>query len=455
MAQRFNARNREVSIMHREIDETHDPQRRSWIRSANDVGTDFPIQNLPLGSISIGGEQRRRVGVRIGDRVLDVTGVAGGGLLAGHPLSSQLRDAEEGLAAILHAEPVLLTQLRQQLSALLSTGAQSTCERLIPHLRSVEETTLHLPARIGTFTDFMASSYHAGRGRPLVPNFKHLPIGYTSRASTVMLSGQSLERPWGQYPTQPTRFPPSSDDPAPDLVFAPTQALDYEMELGALLGRAGRRIPIDNAAEHVFGYVLLNDWSARDIQFWEMFPLGPFAGKSMGTSISPWVVTPDALVPFRDRSRAVREEDPKPLPYLLPRGGIDRLGINLEMEVAIASQQMRQQDVPPLLLGRSNFLYMYWNFEQMIAHCTAGGCDIQTGDLLGSGTVSGPELEETGCLAELQSRGPVTLPSGETRRWVQDGDEVVMRATARRDGFIPIGFGELRTRVTPARPWEQ
>ncbi|HVW78300.1 MAG TPA: fumarylacetoacetase [Alloacidobacterium sp.] len=419
---------------------------RSWVESANDDCTDFPLLNLPFGVFSTHSLDAR-IGVAIGDQVLDLRACAEKGLL---------RDLSPGIQ---HActQPVLNrlmslgrgagSELRAFLMSLLRLAApaniQSQVERL---LYSAGEVTMHLPATIGDYTDFYASIYHATNvgklfrpDNPLLPNYKYVPIGYHGRASSIVVSGAEIKRPHGQTK--------AVDAQQPD--FKPSRLLDYEMEIGFFVGEGnplGTAIPIGDAEKHIFGLCLLNDWSARDVQSWEYQPLGPFLAKNFATTISPWVVTMEALEPFRVKAFARDPGDPQPLSYLDSAENRERGGIDMTLEVWLASRRMREEKRAAVCLGRSNARDLYWTLLQMLAHHASNGCNLRPGDLLASGTVSGPTKESAGCLLEMTRRGaePFTLPTGEARKFLEDGDEVVLRGYCRREGYPRIGFGECR-----------
>jgi fumarylacetoacetase len=411
-------------------DATHDPALCSWVESANGH-PEFPIQNLPLGVFSLAGGTPR-VGVAIGDMVLDL---AAAGIAIEAPLN-----------AFLAQGPAARRDLRARVSALLAQGAT-------PHpewLHAQRDVTMHLPVRIGDYTDFYAGIHHAiAAGRlfrpdnPLLPNYKHLPVGYHGRASSIVPSGTPVRRPNGQRA--------GSDGPS----FGPTQRLDYELELGFFIGPGnaqGEPIPIARAAGHIAGYCLLNDWSARDIQGWEYQPLGPFLGKSFATTISPWIITPEALEPFRIPQEPRAATDPKPLPYLWDEADQSAGALGLELEVLLTTPGLRAKRLPPHRLALSHARHLYFTPAQMVAHHTSNGCNLQPGDLLGTGTISGPDREGYASLLETTSAGrePLTLASGETRTFLQDGDEVTLVGRARREGFVPIGFGPCTGVITPA-----
>jgi fumarylacetoacetase len=436
------------------LDETHDPKAQSWVESANSSDSDFPIQNLPFGVC-----QRRDAGARahvvvaIGDRIFDVAGAAKEGLFAGENMQLAANAcASESLNGLMALGTGPRRALRRRLHAVLRDDAAAVDRQIVSrHLVALADVDMLLPAAVGDYTDFYASIYHATNvgklfrpDNPLLPNYKYIPIGYHGRASSLVPSGTAVRRPCGQ-----TR------DGEADPKFGPTKALDYEVELGFFVsaGNAlGSSVPIHEAGEHVFGVCLVNDWSARDIQAWEYQPLGPFLGKSFTTSLSPWVVTMEALAPFRAPAFARTEGDPVPLPYLFDQGDQEHGGHDLWLEVSLASVRMREAGAAPAVLGRSNFRDMYWTMAQMLTHHASNGCNLRAGDLLASGTVSGAEKTARGCLLELTSRGkdPVTLPTGEVRKFLEDGDEVALRGFCERDGFRRIGLGSCRGTVLPA-----
>ena len=419
------------------IDATHDPKLTSWVSSANGHA-DFPIQNLPLGLFSPANEAPRP-GTAIGDHIIEWQALVAAGLM------QESVTIEEVLAT-----PALRQSLRQQLSKLLSDPQYRDITE--PYLHLAADCTLHLPTRIGDYTDFYAGIHHAvtiGKlfrpDNPLLPNYKHVPIGYHGRASSIRPTGASVVRPKGQ-----TKAP---DAEAPS--FGPSKRLDFELELGIWIGAGndlGESIPIGNAAQHIAGYCLLNDWSARDFQAWEYQPLGPFLAKNFMTTISPWIITPEALSPFRMAQNPRPEGDPKPLPYLWDEADQAGGALKLKLDVLIETAEMRAQNLPPHALSHSEARHMYWTPAQLVTHHASNGCNLQTGDLLGTGTISGPTAESAGSLIELSEGGkkPVTLPSNETRAFLEDGDALILRARAEADGFVSIGFGDCRGRIMPA-----
>jgi fumarylacetoacetase len=432
-------------------DGTHHAALRSFVESANDPLGDFPVQNLPLG-VFRRGPAPARIGCAIGDEVLDLFACAERGLLRGLPadVEAACRGARlNGLMALGARER---GTLRHRLSHLLrSEGGFVTARGEAPHVLIARgQADMLLPAEVGDYTDFYTSVFHAtnvGRmlrpDNPLLPNYKWVPIGYHGRASSLVVSGTPVVRPQGQ--TEPGE----GGEPR----FGPSRALDYELEVAAFLGPGnplGEPIPLAEAESRIFGLCLLNDWSARDLQKWEYQPLGPFLAKSFATSISPWVVTMEALVPFRAPAFARPAGDPQPLPYLSHEDDRAHGGIDLRLEVRLATQAMRERGLAPVSLSRSNLRDVYWTFAQMLAHHSSNGCNLRPGDLIASGTVSGPEKESRGCLMELTWRGsePLSLPSGEARRFLEKGDEVILSGHCERDGFARIGFGECRGVVT-------
>jgi fumarylacetoacetase len=416
------------------LDDTHDPALESWVESAHVPGCDFPIQNLPLGIFKRKGHKEpARGGVAIGDQILDLAAL---GVRTGPTLN--------GLAAMGRKAA---RKLRRELSRLLSVKTKQK-KRLQKYLVPMKQAELFLPVAIGDYSDFFTGIHHAtNMGRllrpdnPLLPNYKWLPIGYHGRASSIVVSGTGLRRPKGQLK--------AADAPTP--TYAPSKRLDYEVELGFITGagnRLGQAIAVRDALEHVFGAVLLNDWSARDIQTWEYQPLGPFLGKSFATTISPWIVTMDALEPYRCAAFARTGDDPRPLPYLLDETDQREGGFSVEMEMHLRTPKMKT----PTRLSRSNFRDSYWTLGQMVAHQSSNGCNLQPGDLLGSGTISGPTADAVGSLMELTLAGknPLQLPSGEARSFLEDGDEVIQRGRCGREGYATLGFGDASGRVLPA-----
>ena len=438
------------------IDHTHNPEAVSWVASAADPGSDFPIQNLPFGVFARrGGSEPPRAGVAIGDLILDVGACADAGLITGEATGPARACAEPSLNALMARGRRDVTALRHAVFRLLDAdapGADDLQDLVAPFLVPQADAEMFLPAAVGDYTDFYASAHHATNvgtmmrpDNPLLPNYKHVPIGYHGRASSLVVSGTPVRRPWGQ-----TRAD-GADAPA----FGPTRRLDFELEVGCFIGPAttlGQPVPIDAIEDHLFGLCLVNDWSARDIQAWEYQPLGPFLAKNFATTVSPWVVTMDALEPFRVAPAVRPDGDPVPLAYLMSPANSERGAIDLSLEVFVSSARMREGGFPPLRLSTSNLRDLYWTLGQMAAHHASSGCNLRPGDLLASGTVSGPSRDARGCLLELTWRGsePITLPSGEARQFLEDGDEVIFRGTCHRPGAAAIGFGECRGVVLPA-----
>jgi len=430
------------------IDESHGAALRSWVDSANDPATDFPIQNLPLGVLRPAAGGPPRLCVAIGDQVLDLRVCGEKGLLRGMPAAIEAACTTATLNALMAQPARLRGALRNRVSHLLrAEGAHVTARAeaktvLVPQ----GETEMLLPVDVGDYTDFYASVFHATRvgsmfrpENPLLPNYKWVPIGYHGRASSLVVSGTPVRRPAGQSEGTESAVP----------FFGPSRALDYELEVGAFLGpgnELGSPISLREAEEHIVGLCLVNDWSARDIQKWEYQPLGPFLAKSFATSVAPWVVTGEALAPFRVPAFARPDGDPAPLPYLTDEENAAGGGIDVELEVRLSSRRMRDGGHPPKAVSRGNLKDLYWTLAQMVAHQTSNGCNVRPGDLIASGTVSGADERSCGCLLELTSRGqePLVLPTGERRRFLEDGDEVILRGRCRRDGFAAIGFGECR-----------
>ncbi|MEK7414516.1 MAG: fumarylacetoacetase [Planctomycetota bacterium] len=427
------------------IDHTHAPTLRSWVISANDTGNDFPIQNLPVGVFQRDG-QESRCGVRIGDQILDLAGLAGHGLITGPAAPSCLATSLNQLMALSAPHRVAL---RHRLSMLLAHGAAER-SHVEPHLLPSGQARMLLPATIGDYTDFYASIHHATNigkmlrpDNPLLPNYKHIPIAYHGRSSSIVVSGTPINRPSGQVRNDPNAPP----------TFAASARLDYEVEIGTFVGPGnshGVPIPIAQADDHIFGMCLLNDWSARDIQAWEYQPLGPFLAKNFATSISPWVVTWEALAPFRVAPHPRPVGDPAPLDYL--RCTIDqaRGAVDLTVEAFLSSAAMRTQGLAAIKLSRGSLRDLYWTTAQMLTHHASNGCNLRPGDLLGSGTISGEGKESWGSLMELGQRGstPIELPSGERRGFLADGDELILTGYAQRDGCTRIGLGECRGLIT-------
>ena len=434
------------------LNPTHDPQLTSWVSSANDGNSDFPIQNLPHGIFRRAGSQEAwRGGVAIGDQVVDMAAAVAAGVFTGDALPVARAAAEPTLNHLMRLGPKPLSILRSALSKALQTGAeQEAALKTCLVAQSAAEYTV--PARIGDYTDFYTSVHHAtniGRlfrpDNPLMPNYKWIPIGYHGRASSVIVSGQDFHRPRGQVKA------PDAEAP----VVKPSARMDIELELAVFIGQGndlGDAVDIDAAEEHIFGLALFNDWSARDIQPWEYQPLGPFLAKNFASTVAPWVVTMEALAPYRvpfTRPAA----DPQPLPYLASPAHSAAGGFDIQLEALIETHQMRQDQSAPVRLALTNYRHAYWSAAQMVAHHTVNGCNLQPGDLLGTGTLSGPTLDAACALIELTTGGknPIKLPNGESRTWVEDGDAITLRGWCEKPGAARIGFGECTARVLPAK----
>jgi len=438
-----------------EINETHDPNLKSWVESANDPNTDFPIQNLPFCQFEgFDTPEHYNAGVAIGDQILSINALRNRDLFKG---SESEQDAEMAFETNDLSDLMFYgsRELRNRISELLRDDVDQETRELVREclvsMSSIEGLEKPVDV-IGDYTDFYCSIYHATNvgsmfrpDNPLLPNYKYVPIGYHGRASSIVVSGTDIKRPHGQNRSDAEKPP----------VFIPSKSLDYEMELGFFVGRGnelGTSIPIADAEQHIFGVCLVNDWSARDIQAWEYQPLGPFLAKNFATTISPYVVTMDALAPFRTNAFERDADDPQPLGYLSDEQNQKFGGLDINLEVYIQTEKMRAENIEPHRLSLSNTKDLYWTIGQMLTHHASGGCNLQTGDLLASGTVSGKEKSERGCLLELTWRGtePIDLPSGEQRRFLEDGDEIIMKGYCEREGFRRIGFGECRGRILPA-----
>ena len=429
------------------LNETHDASRKSWVLSANQTGTDFPIQNLPLGVFRQGAIARG--GVAIGDYIFDLTTGLDLGLFSGEAAHAARAATGDTLNSLMALRTGTASILRGRLFDLLRIDGPER-SRVEPHadrlLVPISSAEMLFPAKISNFTDFVCSTFHAQRvvrkplDSPLAPVLCYMPVAYHGRASSVRISGEAVRRPHGQFKDSDGR-----------VQFGPSKALDFELEVGAFVSTGnplGSPIPIDSAASHIFGYCLLNDWSARDVQFWESM-LGPFLSKSLSTTISPWIVSAEALAPFRTPIfRPPQPDWPQPLAYLDSHADRAEGGIDIDLEVFLSTSRMRESGDSPARVVSTNFKYAYWSFAQMIAHHTSNGCNLQPGDLLGSGTVSGPTDESRACL--LEHGEPLRLPNGECRQYLDDGDEIVFKARAKRDGYVAIGFGECRARIMSA-----
>ncbi len=433
------------------LNETHDPALLSWVESANRPETDFPIQNLPFGVFRRKGTSEAfRAGVAIGDQILDVDMAQAAGAFSGLSARAAAACGAPRLNAFMALGTEAWSALRFALSQALREDSPLT-GRVRACLVAQEGAEFALPALIGDYTDFYASIHHAtavGKlfrpDNPLLPNYKWVPIGYHGRGSSIRISPQHFPRPLGQT------MPPGAEAP----VVGPSQRLDYELEIGIFIGTGsdlGTPIPIAEAEAHVFGMCLVNDWSARDIQAWEYQPLGPFLAKNFATTISPWIVTLEALAPYRVAwNRA--EGDPQPLAYLDSPSLRTAGAFDIRLEVLLETASMRERGVAPVPLSQSSFRHAYWTVAQLVAHHTMNGCNLETGDLLGSGTQSGPTPAEAGSLLELSDGGrqALTLEGGETRTFLEDGDAVIFRGWCEKPGCARIGFGEVVGRVLPA-----
>lgn len=455
------------------LDETHDPSLKSWVESANDPASDFPLQNLPICAFlkTHDNHTHRHMGVAIGDQLFDISmmielGVFGDAETGGEFAEEYQYLLRAPFANVIGRTPGMARDFRARVQRLLRADVhvgqpikRARQKALIP----LAEAPLLPAGSILNYTDFYASKHHAANvgsmfrpDNPLLPNYTHVPIGYHGRASSIVGSGSLITRPSGQQS-------PPDDNLSAGPSFGPCKMLDYEMELGLIVGSGnalGETIPMKDVRAAMFGMCILNDWSARDLQKWEYQPLGPFLAKNFATSISPMIVTMDALEPFRTPGPERENGDPAPLEYL--RSDQD-WGYDITVEVLLASKQMRDANTPPMRLSSGNFRHMYWTVAQLLVHHASNGCNLQSGDLLGSGTISGPTKDSRGCLLELtwdgidpatrkpKPRTPIKLPSGETRTFLADGDEVIMRAFCERDGFRRIGFGECRGIIEPAK----
>ena len=431
------------------LNETHDPARRSFVESANTADCDFPIQNLPFGIFRPRPGEQPRGGIAIGDQILDVAAAAAS--FDGAAADAAKACAAPHLNRLMALGPQASSALRLAVSRALSVE-HGEPGKLAAHLVPMVQAELLLPVSIGDFTDFYASVFHAtnaGRAfrpdNPLLPNYKYVPVAYHGRASSVRVSGTPFRRPQGQ------RKP--ADQAAP--TYGPARNMDFELELGMYVGtptELGETVPVGRAAEHIFGFCLLNDWSARDVQAWEYQPLGPFLGKNFATTVSPWVLTQEALAPFRIAAFTRPEGDPAPLPHLNDADDQAGGGFGITLEAYFYTAKMRQAGIAPQRITSTSFATTYWTVAQMVAHHASNGCNLVTGDLIGSGTVSGPEKSSWGSLLELTARGrePIELPGGEQRGFIEDGDEIIFRGFCAKPGCARIGFGECRAVMLPA-----
>lgn len=434
------------------LNETHDPALQSWVSTAQAAGSDFPLQNLPFASFRRQGSQEAwRGGVAIGDQIVDLQALAASGSLSGDAQRAAEAGAQESLNALMALGPQAWSALRLALSRGLRVGAAEQAQWqgfLVPQAQAA----YNLPARIGDYTDFYTSIHHATNigkqfrpDNPLLPNYQWVPIGYHGRSSSIVVSGTSFKRPVGQ-----TKAP----NAAVPTVKASAR-MDIELEMGIFVGQSnalGEPVSIGEAEDHVFGLCLLNDWSARDIQPWEYQPLGPFLSKNFASTLSPWVVTLEALAPYRV-AFARPEGDPQPLPYMDSAHNREAGAFDIALAVDLQTSKMRAAGEKAVQITQSNHRHAYWTVAQLVAHHTVNGCNLQPGDLLGTGTLSGPSLDQAAALIELTVGGkqPLTLPNGETRTWLEDGDAVVLRGWCERPGAARIGFGICEGQMLPAR----
>lgn len=421
------------------INETHDSNLRSWIESANRPDTEFPLQNLPVCHFYKGNDVQ--IGIAVGDFILDF-----------EPFYNSFgADGYERIDLDLAASHKARTAI---IEALSESAKESTRNLIRDHfLTPLASAKFALPFEIRDYTDFYCSIFHATNvgamfrpDNPLLPNYKYIPIGYHGRASSIVISGTEIRRPNGQNRSDAEKPP----------VFIPCRNLDYEMEVGFYVSRGnelGTPVRLEESENHILGLSLVNDWSARDIQAWEYQPLGPFLAKNFATTVSPFVVTLEALEPFRVPAFERDPDDPQPLDHLDGDANRKRGGFDVNLEVYLQTEMMRAEMIDPFLLSRSNMKDLYWTIGQMLTHHASNGCNLRRGDLLATGTVSGREKNERGCLLELTWRGsePLELPTGELRRFLEDGDEVIMKGFCERDGFRRIGFGECRGKIIPSK----
>ncbi|TMP15005.1 fumarylacetoacetase [Pseudoalteromonas sp. S2893] len=435
-----------------QINETHDINLTSWVESANIKGCDFPIQNLPFAEFRTKNTNEEfRGGVAIGDQVIDLAKLSHLNIFTGDAKTALDAASESTLNTFMGLGKQYWSALRLALSKALREGAQQQKE-MQSTLIAQADIEFSLPCRIGDYTDFYTSIYHATAvgslfrpDNPLLPNYKWVPIGYHGRSSSIDVSGQTFHRPKGQTKA------PDADTPS----FGPCKRLDYELELGIYLGKGnalGDAIAIENAENHVFGFCVFNDWSARDLQAWEYQPLGPFLAKNFASTVSPWIVTTEALAPFRT-SWTRDENDPQPMPYLESAANREQGAFDIQMDVKIQTQKMRDENHQPTQVSASSFKHSYWTVAQMVTHHTVNGCNFMPGDMLGSGTQSGPTHKEAGSLLELSRGGKekITLSNGEQRSFLEDGDNVIMRGWCEKPGYARIGFGSVESTVLPAK----
>ena len=434
------------------INETHDINLTSWVESANVDNCDFPIQNLPFAEFRRkGSDEAFRGGVAIGDQVIDLAKLSKLNVLTGDAKTAVDAASEATLNTFMGLGKQYWSALRLALSKALRAGSEHQ-QALSDTLVAQSDIEFSLPCRIGDYTDFYTSIYHATAvgslfrpDNPLLPNYKWVPIGYHGRSSSIDVSGQTFHRPKGQTKA------PDAEVPS----FGPCKRLDYELELGIYLGKGnalGDAIAIENAENHVFGFCVFNDWSARDLQAWEYQPLGPFLAKNFASTVSPWIVTTEALAPYRT-SWTRDENDPQPMDYLESKANRDQGAFDIQMDVRIQTQKMRSEGHNPTRVSTSSFKHSYWTVAQMVTHHTVNGCNFMPGDMLGSGTQSGPTHEEAGSLLELSRGGKekITLSNGEQRSFLEDGDNVIMRGWCEKEGYARIGFGSVESTVLPAK----
>jgi fumarylacetoacetase len=422
---------------------------KSWVESANNPDTDFPLANLPYGVFW--GEGAAHIGVAIGDQILDLRRGVRARLLEGLPQLVTYACTAPQLNSLMGLGPDAWGALRRRITELLAEGASEDVRRRVAGvLVAQSDAEMRVPAEIGDYTDFYASIHHATRvgklfrpDNPLLPNYKYVPIGYHGRASSIVVSGANIRRPSGQTK------PPAATEPA----FGLSRSLDYELEVGIFVGPGnslGQPIPIDQADQHIFGLCLVNDWSARDVQSWEYQPLGPFLAKNFATTISPWVISMEALAPYRVPAGARPEGDPAPLAYLAASDS-SRAGIDVTLEVFLESEKMRYANIKPIRISQGNLRDLYWTVTQLLTHHASNGCNLRPGDLLATGTISGPQPGSEGCLLEMIHRAErIKLPTGETRSFLEDGDQVTFRGYCQAPGLPRIGFGACTGKIIPA-----
>lgn len=434
------------------INNTHNTALTSWLSSANIDSTDFPIQNLPFAVFRRKGSQQLfRGGVAIGDQVIDLAALSQLNLFTGQVQQALIACSKPKLNEFMAMDHTIWSALRSALSAALATGSELE-QAVSSTLIALSDVEYDVPCHIGDYTDFYTSINHATTigsifrpENPLLPNYKWLPIGYHGRSSSIRVSGADFHRPCGQTKA------PDADTPS----LGPCKRLDYEMEVGIYIGSSnemGSAIAIENADRHIFGMCLFNDWSARDIQGWEYQPLGPFLSKNFASSVSPWIVTNEALAPFREAWRRA-SSDPQPLDYLSCEHNSQYGAYNITLDVTLQTQKMREQDNAGQHLSRTNFNHSYWSVAQMVAHHSVNGCNLQAGDFFGSGTQSGPSDDQMGSLMELSFAGKkqIALDNGEQRTFLEDGDAVIMSGFCQAQGAKRIGFGEVKAIVLPAK----